>query len=475
MYHPPSAWQEIDFSLELNKAAVHQLDFLRTVYEMPALYQQSVIDAAIYRYRQMWLPLAAEYHGTVLAAPLDIEWVWHCHMLSPRDYHEDCIYNFNKLINHKLMSSAERKRILPIAEKYWNKKYPHQPFEICFPSGKVLSCSYRLPRGAHEEYELSYDLEASIQRQRSFCYQVSLPHYRDKTFLQSALKRYQKSLFLKSHNPHVPIIPFHDVALVLQAHQVHPLQYQTDMQTIFNTAFRLDDDFNDPFQYRHPDQEIIHLWDSLFHEPMPRAGTMFRGKPTFNFMSVLKQDDIRAALGKRVKLTSIEARVREAPDAQRKRLELWTFSNDGVIGSKPVVLECTYANYLWQTKDSEDLDFDTSIHRGLRLHMLTKPGIFQRDITLGKGTCDILDEVTSDAHPGNPITKSITMQGKKQFQATVTFKKQDVERIDLELELHAGEFEERPMSLHLGHLFNSIFNDPSVADSDAHCFTAKHV
>jgi hypothetical protein len=38
------------------------------------------------RYEKCWLPLAAGYVGTeesALLPPLDVQWVWHCHCLSP--------------------------------------------------------------------------------------------------------------------------------------------------------------------------------------------------------------------------------------------------------------------------------------------------------------------------------------------------------------------------------------------------------
>jgi len=49
-----------------------------------------------------WLPLAAKHNREVLSAPLDIEWVWHCHMLSPRAYAADCERLVGVVVDHTL-------------------------------------------------------------------------------------------------------------------------------------------------------------------------------------------------------------------------------------------------------------------------------------------------------------------------------------------------------------------------------------
>ena len=51
-----------------------------------------------FRYELFWLPLLAQYTTRTkkwfialnIAAPLDIAWVWHVHMLSPVSYQRDC-------------------------------------------------------------------------------------------------------------------------------------------------------------------------------------------------------------------------------------------------------------------------------------------------------------------------------------------------------------------------------------------------
>ena len=48
-----------------------------------------------------WLPLLAQHPSVDLAAPLDVAWVWHVHMLSPLSYERDCKEIVSVLVDHK--------------------------------------------------------------------------------------------------------------------------------------------------------------------------------------------------------------------------------------------------------------------------------------------------------------------------------------------------------------------------------------
>lgn len=45
--------------------------------------------------------------------------------------------------------------------------------------------------------EIQYDLQAAVMRQRDFFYNVSLPHYKDSTFIQQAIRRYKRFIEMK--------------------------------------------------------------------------------------------------------------------------------------------------------------------------------------------------------------------------------------------------------------------------------------
>ena len=54
------------------------------------LYKPNTIY--LLRYEMCWLPILAE-HGAnnewKLQPPQDVHWIWHCHMLAPKYYHQD--------------------------------------------------------------------------------------------------------------------------------------------------------------------------------------------------------------------------------------------------------------------------------------------------------------------------------------------------------------------------------------------------
>lgn len=121
---------KIKFGVDLVEASLKQLHFLYVVNKHPGLYEEWLFKKAIRRYEAFWLPLAAEHKKESLAAPLDIEWVWHCHMLAPLAYEADCKNIVGLVVEHKLMSEKDRTKSLEKSKKYWTAKYPNEPFEI---------------------------------------------------------------------------------------------------------------------------------------------------------------------------------------------------------------------------------------------------------------------------------------------------------------------------------------------------------
>ena len=121
---------KIKFHVDLVEASLKQLNFLSSVNKQTSLQEEWLYKQAIRRYEAFWLPLASEHKKEHLAAPLDIEWVWHCHMLAPLFYETDCVSLVGKVVDHKLYSEKERTKALEKSRKYWTAKYPNEPFEI---------------------------------------------------------------------------------------------------------------------------------------------------------------------------------------------------------------------------------------------------------------------------------------------------------------------------------------------------------
>lgn len=66
----------------LTEAVQRELAFLRQVHcHADILYDPDVIKLACSRYEYIWLPLLRSKAKAV--PPVDIAFVWHCHLLSP--------------------------------------------------------------------------------------------------------------------------------------------------------------------------------------------------------------------------------------------------------------------------------------------------------------------------------------------------------------------------------------------------------
>lgn len=108
-------------------------------------------------------------------------------------------------------------------EAAWDKVNPSLPFHINYDTvetavidmldslSSVLKFS---PTASPEDIlptlpasSLTYNLEAAAQRQKSFYYQVSLPHYRDPQFIESAVNRCCSSLSFLSVRESVRAFP----------------------------------------------------------------------------------------------------------------------------------------------------------------------------------------------------------------------------------------------------------------------------
>ena len=218
------------FRLNLIQEAKTELDFLALVDDFPSLYAGPVLKNAIRRYEMFWLPLAAREGSSsrLLAAPLDIAWVWYLHMLSPEDYEQDCMNIVSQVVDHLPMNRYQRERGLQNARYLWQNAYPTEWFEVDLNYPTPFTMPYGL--------KIRYDIEKASYNQSKFYYQVSLPHFSDSKFLESAVERYEHHLHLKSQNPQVPMVPCTDMDLIWHAHLHHPLNYKEVTSEIFGSV-----------------------------------------------------------------------------------------------------------------------------------------------------------------------------------------------------------------------------------------------
>ena len=96
--------------IDLIQAAKNELEFLKLVDDYPTLCKGPVVKNAIRRYELFWLPFASRCGSSpaLQAAPLDIEWVWHVHMLAPFHYEQDCLNIVSTVLDHAPLNSTQK-------------------------------------------------------------------------------------------------------------------------------------------------------------------------------------------------------------------------------------------------------------------------------------------------------------------------------------------------------------------------------
>ena len=310
-----------------------------------------------YRYELFWLPLLAQSSVSAdIAAPLDIAWVWHVHMLSPTSYEKDCNEVVSTLVDHKILIGKQRTKGLERARNLWEEFYPSEPFEVDLTAPVSNAPDF--------ESRIEYDITAACGRQRIFYYQVSLPHYGDKKFLKRALERYKQHLVLKQQNPDLFLVPCYDFDLIWHAHQVHPRVYQKDTTKILGKVLNHDDSVND----REPGSKLSRSYETTREkwkesgQALALRGTMFRGEPPLSTTVQTELVDYTglAALEYTVKLTRFE--VEGLPKSKSYKVKIDVVNGERVLRTRvrgPAVSLTKSTNVLstfkFNTKDSSRL------------------------------------------------------------------------------------------------------------------------
>ena len=178
------------------------------------------LQHAAFQYEHVWLPYAAAAQaagrgGADLAqtCPLDVAWIWHAHLLSPRQYREDCIAAVGVVV---------------------------EPEGIAVPTDSATMLQGNMPPHAHAQHigrqdeeaapksQIKYDVIAAAERQSAMWHSISLPHWDDAGWLNVALVRYCKFLKLVANHPHETVVPTFDIDLVWHAHMTYHAAYVHD-------------------------------------------------------------------------------------------------------------------------------------------------------------------------------------------------------------------------------------------------------
>ena len=459
-------------STDLLQAAEYHLQFLADIEKDTAVKSAESIRRAIYRYEIFWLPLAAENNKRCLPAPLDVEWVWHCHMLCPSAYGHDCLSVSGALVDHKLYSSKERKHLLKQSEKTWTKKYPTVPFLV----DDLFQCP------SDYESKLTYDILASSGRQSAFYYQISLPHYRDKAFLKDAEVRYRKFLFLKKQYPEEFLVPCYDIDLMWHTHQLHPCSYKHDTERLLGWLLNHDDTVND----RTPGSKLCdgnvrtrELWKQTFGECFPKQGAMFRGDPPYSLYKLV-QSDIWLVSTRQSDLTLHEIDVSRKDGYRQRTIHLMLKIFELVdVGTKDCALKVNGPATTLTLTETDNMSF--TVNSGpdfflkIMLHEQIRTGYKRYDETIGQSEVNldfaVLDEEQHER--GGSFSITCPLSGTlSNFTCSMSGTCSSPSPHSVLLKLQPGLFEVANMPTHVDQIWGPI---PIIGHHHRHdCMVASH-
>jgi hypothetical protein len=215
-------------SIDLVQASINEAYFLSRVNESGRfLFEENVLENAIRRYETCWLPMQAKNPNLELIPPLDVHFIWHCHMLRPLSYRKDCISIVGTVVDHKVFSNEKLNdnEIRNCAKKTWQEFIPTEPYDFD-------SRNYAVS-GQYEQ-QSSYDLKSAVHRQQSFMKKiVSSEVYFRESYMTEAVERYKKLLFMFKSAKTMGLMPTLDMDLVWHTHQLHPSLYANDCLKLF--------------------------------------------------------------------------------------------------------------------------------------------------------------------------------------------------------------------------------------------------
>ena len=195
-------------------------------------------------------------------------------MLAPRTYKSDLERIAGRMINHEVKPLIRLKGLQQLTQIHWEGKFPKEPW----------SDGESFEKNGHMSFnsQFEYDIASAVQRQKVFFYQISLPHYADKIFLEESIQRYEMYLKLKSIYPKEFLVPCYDIDIVWHTHQAKPVDYENETKAIVGLHLPHDDSVNNrsPGSKLNNSQAVTEkLWKSTFGVEFSRDRCMFRGNP----------------------------------------------------------------------------------------------------------------------------------------------------------------------------------------------------
>ena len=264
----------VNFSLNLVQHARVQRRFLREVNQRSALLVDSpYLRNAVRRYEKLWIPLLEHNRATKkLVAPLDIDYVFHCHQLNPVEHLEFLTRNLSDVdfgSRSCLCSSAEAVKAFEDTRLAWEDMYPTEPYQVTAKGVETFDGNFN-----------SELLDACL-RQASCYHQIKPSCYDDTGFLLRAVERYKQFLLLIKFNPGQFLTPTYDIDLMWHTHMRYTNIYASDMNRLFGFVLNHNDKDSD----RSPGSKLSQgwsrtqkLWQQTYGASQRIPGTGYRGE-----------------------------------------------------------------------------------------------------------------------------------------------------------------------------------------------------
>ncbi len=309
------------FSVDLLKNSKDHISFLNGLHSLGVtLHRPS--KKSLERYRDQWLPMvhrcnkksfSKEEKKLKLIPPPDIAWLFHCHRLAPFHYAKYCrkelrVKKTNKVF---LFPDAEAPFSFQVedgevhcgteedskrTQRRWKKHYPEEPFFLADNGGQEEETTDSLLLNG-------FDLLSSTERQSSFLWHLSTPHFADDQFLKAGIDRYHKFILLrklqlddqqndstKQKHPSM-IVPTYDIDLMWHTHILSGLTfYHNDCRMILGGSTLNHDDGvgEDRSEGGTLDvafKETKAVWKRSYGEDYSIPGGMYKGVPPTHFYS----------------------------------------------------------------------------------------------------------------------------------------------------------------------------------------------
>ena len=262
------------------------------VWPLGGLYKGLYAYEAARRYVSIWLPLMASCRDDEdrqkLIPPLDIQFVWLVHRLSPISYQCDTkALNGGEPMNalpssdpllgpfsftDGLVSDSSNPWVHHTIKRWEDVAGPSEPF---FPPRPLaeLEKDGRLQDPGLMLSGISFDLLGSLGRQAGFLHSCLRPWYLERPFLEHAQHRYRKFWHL-FQSQRVAVVPMLDTDLMWHTHMGCSAAYVSDCKRAFNKIFNHDDGIVED-KLSGSFQDTTSLYSSLF------PGELYNPPPTW--------------------------------------------------------------------------------------------------------------------------------------------------------------------------------------------------